>query len=158
MPTLLIVAGASLSAIADDVQVTAFPVTAPPDKLKLDKFYKKHVSANGYPVVSSEKVNDYALKEAAFLINKIRLHETDHATPRSHEGLRPVEVTDVRMAEAAQKGPQGDPGEGKESWPHQGKGNVILFPASSPSGSGDAPIQCRERLGGLLKYYYREAG
>ena len=23
---------------------------------------------------------------------------------------------------------------------------------------GDGPIRCRERLGGLLKYYHREAG
>ena len=39
---------------------------------------------------------------------------------------------------------------------HQGKGNVLLFP-------GDAgirragPVQCRERLGGLLRYYYQAA-
>ncbi len=41
--------------------------------------------------------------------------------------------------------------------PHQGKGNVILFPEDD-DGGGDGPIQCRERLGGLLKYYYRDAG
>ena len=42
-----------------------FEVTAPPAELKLPEFYKKYISANGYPVVSSEKVSDYALKEAA---------------------------------------------------------------------------------------------
>ena len=43
-------------------------VTAPPTDLGLPAFYKKNVSANGYPIVSSEKVNDYALKEAAYLV------------------------------------------------------------------------------------------
>jgi len=38
---------------------------------------------------------------------------------------------------------------------HQGKGNVLLFPLSRSQGEGS--IQCRERLGGLLKYYEREA-
>jgi len=39
---------------------------------------------------------------------------------------------------------------------HQGKGNVLLFPRDTnirPAG----PIQCRERLGGLLRYYHQEA-
>ena len=40
---------------------------------------------------------------------------------------------------------------------HQGKGNVLLFPQSSPTDENDGMIQCRERLGGLLKYYEREA-
>jgi len=40
---------------------------------------------------------------------------------------------------------------------HQGKGNVLLFPLPSLSGDHDGLIQCRERLGGLLKYYEREA-
>jgi len=41
--------------------------------------------------------------------------------------------------------------------PHQGKGNVILFPAPRPEGAADGPIECRERLGGTLKYYERKA-
>jgi transposase InsO family protein len=40
---------------------------------------------------------------------------------------------------------------------HQGKGNVLLFPSSSQEGKDDSPIQYRERLGGLLKYYRRKA-
>jgi transposase InsO family protein len=40
---------------------------------------------------------------------------------------------------------------------HQGKGNVLLFPAVSQDPEHEGPIQCRERLGGLLKYYAREA-
>jgi putative transposase len=34
--------------------------------------------------------------------------------------------------------------------PHQGKGNVILFPLPDENAVRDGPIQCRERLGGLL--------
>jgi transposase InsO family protein len=40
---------------------------------------------------------------------------------------------------------------------HQGKDNVLLFPVVSPAPEREGPIQCRERLGGLLKYYEREA-
>jgi putative transposase len=40
---------------------------------------------------------------------------------------------------------------------HQGKGNVLLFPAVSQDTERAGPIRCRERLGGLLKYYEREA-
>ncbi len=42
--------------------------------------------------------------------------------------------------------------------PHQGKGNVILFPNPADSDRVQGEIRCRERLGGLLTYYYREAG
>jgi transposase InsO family protein len=40
---------------------------------------------------------------------------------------------------------------------HQGKSNVLLFSPPSPEGEDDGPIQCREQLGGLLKYYARKA-
>src|ERR1700704_4323146 len=36
---------------------------------------------------------------------------------------------------------------------HQGKDNVLLFPAVSQDAACTGTIQCRERLGGLLKYY-----
>jgi len=39
---------------------------------------------------------------------------------------------------------------------HQGKGNVLLFPRSTNS-RRDGHVQCRERLGGLLRYYHQEA-
>ena len=44
-----------------------------------------------------------------------------------------------------------------EERPHQGKGNVILFPSADAIPGSDAPIDYRERLGGLLKYYHRKA-
>jgi len=39
---------------------------------------------------------------------------------------------------------------------HQGKGNVLLFPRSANT-RRDGHVQCRERLGGLLRYYHQEA-
>ena len=40
--------------------------------------------------------------------------------------------------------------------PHQGKGNELLIPPNSPRLT-DGEIVCEERLGGLLKHYYRKA-
>ena len=39
---------------------------------------------------------------------------------------------------------------------HQGVGNRLLKPLAAVS-SNDEPIQCGERLGGMLNYYYRKA-
>jgi len=39
---------------------------------------------------------------------------------------------------------------------HQGKGNRLLEPLAMGGASND-PVHCRERLGGLLNFYYREA-
>src|SRR3954466_8815334 len=42
--------------------------------------------------------------------------------------------------------------------PHQGKANQLLFPApDSPVPPPAGRIKCRERLGGLLKFYQRAA-
>ena len=38
---------------------------------------------------------------------------------------------------------------------HQGKDNHLLFPRKKISRTG--PVRCRERLGGLLKFYHRAA-
>ena len=38
---------------------------------------------------------------------------------------------------------------------HQGKDNLLLFPLEE--GPQDRPVRCRERLGGLLKFYHLEA-
>jgi hypothetical protein len=41
---------------------------------------------------------------------------------------------------------------------HQGKENHLLFPRQTRAvGSDQGSVQCQERLGGLLKYYYRQA-
>jgi hypothetical protein len=66
LPVLACLSGILLCSAAGDANHT---VTAPPSELKVPDFYKKYISANGYPIVASEKVNDYALKEAAYLVN-----------------------------------------------------------------------------------------
>ena len=42
-----------------------------------------------------------------------------------------------------------------EERPHQGLGNELIAPKTTTMGTGR--IECRERLGGVLKFYYREA-
>ena len=39
---------------------------------------------------------------------------------------------------------------------HQGVGNRLIDPRDEP-GSVEGSLQCRERLGGVLRYYHREA-
>jgi putative transposase len=39
---------------------------------------------------------------------------------------------------------------------HQGKSNVLLFPRVTEM-RGSEPVRCRERLGGLLRFYHQEA-
>jgi len=40
---------------------------------------------------------------------------------------------------------------------HQGKNNRILFPSRLEARTSSGTVRCRERLGGMLKYYEREA-
>ena len=47
---------------------------------------------------------------------------------------------------------------------HQGKGNILLSPSGQPKSDDESKpiemmgeVKCRRRLGGLLKYYHREA-
>jgi putative transposase len=39
---------------------------------------------------------------------------------------------------------------------HQGKSNILLFPRATEM-RRDRPLECRDRLGGLLRYYHRDA-
>ncbi len=38
---------------------------------------------------------------------------------------------------------------------HQGLDNAIIEPG--PVGTAVGPVRCRERLGGILRYYHRDA-
>ncbi len=71
---------------------TSYEVTAPPQSLQLDPFYTKYVSASGYPVVASCKVNDYALKEAAYLINMMLAKRPDIRNAMVASGSRMVVI------------------------------------------------------------------
>jgi putative transposase len=42
-----------------------------------------------------------------------------------------------------------------EERPHQGLGNERIAPTTTSIGTG--PVRCRERLGGVLNFYYRAA-
>lgn len=65
-------------------------VTAPPADLKLDPVYTKFISANGYPIIASAKVNDYALKEAAYLVNLMLTHRPDVKDAMIKSGSRMI--------------------------------------------------------------------
>lgn len=67
-------------------------ITAPPAELNLPSFYQKYLSANGYPIVSSEKVNDYALKEAAYLINMMLARRPDVREAMIESGSRMIVI------------------------------------------------------------------
>lgn len=52
-------------------------IQRPPEDLKIDSFYEKYISASGYPIVASGKVNDYALREAAYLVDLMLARRPD---------------------------------------------------------------------------------
>ena len=74
-----------------------YKVSAPPKRLKLDGFYKKYVSASGYPVVASAKVNDYALKEAAFLVDQMLAKRPDLRKAMIEAGSRVVVMSHTEL-------------------------------------------------------------
>ena len=39
---------------------------------------------------------------------------------------------------------------------HQGIGNNLISPQTTPEKSDEGTIKCRERLGGMLKFYHRQ--
>ncbi|MEY4485346.1 MAG: hypothetical protein RL693_2798 [Verrucomicrobiota bacterium] len=51
-------------------------------------FYTQSVSANGFAIVASAKVNPYALKEAAYLINQMLSHRPDVRAAMIKSGAR----------------------------------------------------------------------
>ena len=78
MAALVAIALASGFALAADKHAAEeFVVSAPPAELKLDPFYKKYTSAGGYPIVASQRVSDYALKEAAYWVNVMLAERPD---------------------------------------------------------------------------------
>ncbi|MEM1067719.1 MAG: hypothetical protein AAGI63_02400 [Planctomycetota bacterium] len=65
-------------------------VRKPPEALKLPDFYAKYTDASGYPIVSSERVNDYALKEAAYLIDMMLAKRPDVREAMVQSGSRMI--------------------------------------------------------------------
>jgi len=77
LAVLLFLATTGNSAHADEPPSGPAPVTAPPVSLGLGPFYTKYVSAHGLPVVGSAKVSDFALREAAYLVDQMLGHRPD---------------------------------------------------------------------------------
>jgi hypothetical protein len=83
--SLILAAGLALPISSDghaaesrsDGERVTYKVTSLPAVMKLSPFYRKFVSASGYPIVSSGKVNDYALKEAAYLADMMLAKRPD---------------------------------------------------------------------------------
>jgi len=70
------------------LELPVLKVTAPPASLHAPSFYRKYLEANGYPILSSEKVNDYALKEAAYLVNLMLARRPDVREAMIQSGSR----------------------------------------------------------------------
>ena len=61
---------------------------APQDQDGIPAFYTQRVSANGFPIVASAKVNPYALKEAVFLVDMMLANRPDVRTAMIKSGAR----------------------------------------------------------------------
>ncbi|RKU10439.1 hypothetical protein C6501_13880 [Candidatus Poribacteria bacterium] len=67
---------------AETTQDIHIPEPVPPptvirEAFDLDPFYQQWIDVEGLPVIASEKVNPYAVKEAAWLIRKMLQHRQD---------------------------------------------------------------------------------
>jgi len=92
----------SLVALLSGPFLQASTVGPPPKELveawQLPSFYEKHLSVDGFAIVGSGKVSDYAMFEAEFLIRKMIGHRPDilHALTANHVRfvvMAPTEMT-----------------------------------------------------------------
>lgn len=71
----------SILAFFSTIALAAQEVTDVPDKVrtqfKLDNFYQKQLNVGGLPVVGSKNVSDAAIKEAAWIVNKMLGHRPE---------------------------------------------------------------------------------
>ena len=74
------------------VVTSVVPVQAvrfdPPDPDGIPQFYTQRVSAGGFPIVASAKVNPYALKEAAYLVDLMLAKRPDVRDAMIQSGAR----------------------------------------------------------------------
>ena len=75
------------AAVTSEVRVQGFRFD-PAGKDGVPAFYTQRVSANGFPIVASAKVNPYALKEAAFLVDQMLAHRPDIRAAMIKSGAR----------------------------------------------------------------------
>lgn len=67
-------------------------ISVPPSSITTHPFYGKFFDADGYPVISSSKVNDYALKETGYLINLLLARRPDIKAAMVASGSRMVVI------------------------------------------------------------------
>lgn len=79
--------GGAKAEIASNVPVQAFRFD-PPDALGVPAFYTQRTSANGYPIVASARVNSYALREAAYLVDLLLAKRPDVRQAMIRSGSR----------------------------------------------------------------------
>lgn len=79
-----------LSALAFAQTVNAPVPEALRKEFKLDVFYQKSVDAKGLPIVSSAKVRDEALQEAAWIVDQLLLGRDDIRQALTKNGVRLV--------------------------------------------------------------------
>jgi hypothetical protein len=88
-------------AVAPAPRALLLPVTEVPkalrDRVKLDPFYQKHVDLEGLPVLSSAKVSDEGLQEAAYLIKKMLAKRPDVLKEMGKRGVRFVVMAPTEM-------------------------------------------------------------
>ncbi len=73
--------------VTSEVAVQAFRFD-PPDKDGVPAFYTQRVRTDGFPIVASARVNPYALKEAAYLVNLMLARRPDVRTAMIRSGAR----------------------------------------------------------------------
>ena len=72
-------------------------VTAPPDSLKLDPFYRKYADAFGIPITSSEKVPNTALLMARDIVNYMLMKRMDIREALIDRGARVLVMAETEM-------------------------------------------------------------
>lgn len=73
--------------ITSEVPVQGFRFE-PPDKDGVPNFYTQRLSANGFPIVASERVSPFALKEAEYLVNMMLAKRPDVREAMIKSGAR----------------------------------------------------------------------
>jgi hypothetical protein len=77
----------TVATVTSEVPVQGFRFD-PKGRNGVPAFYTQSISANGFPIVASAKVNPYALKEAAFLVNQMLSNRTDVREAMIKSGAR----------------------------------------------------------------------
>src|SRR5687767_706655 len=114
----LVVAGTIGAGGAEDYSVGPVP-DALRRELGLGDFYQQHVSAGGFPVLASAKASPFALREAAFLIDRMLDNRKD---VREAMVRNKVRFTVMAVGELTTDVPEHSDLEPKEFWDARARG------------------------------------